>query len=602
MPAPASVILDTQASPAAALRPLPVGSVTLADSFWEPRRRLNRDVTLPSQFAHLEETGAIDNFRRAAGRKEGAFQGMWFSDSDVYKWLEAASWALAAGENPPLAALVDTAIEEIAAAQDQSGYLNTYFTFERVPERWTTLNFDFNNMHELYCAGHLFQAAVAHFRATGQTTLLGVAERFAGHICDTFGPGQHPRQGVDGHPEIEMALAELFRATGERRFLDQARYFLDARVGMGRMNGAQYPFLPFRDYRRMEGHAVCGVYLASGAADIYAETGDPALKTALDALWDNMTDAQQYVTGGIGPRWDNEAFGADYELPARAYAETCASIGNLMWNARMLTLRPDAKYADLMERVLYNGFLSGVSLAGTEYFYQNPLADDGRHRREAWFGCACCPPNVARLLAQLPGYFYSAGPEGLYVHLYAEGRADLTLPDGQGVMLTQTTNYPWEGRIQITVETGGCFALHLRVPAWADGAALSVNGRALPAPMPGSYAPIAADWNPGDVVTLDLPLAPRLATGHPRCSEQTGRAALLRGPLVYCFEQEDNAADIRDIRLPTASGLRAVYDPDLLGGTVALEGASASGEPVTAIPYYAWANRTACPMTVWVRQ
>ena len=616
---PLSVVLDTHASPAAALQEVPIRAVTLTDTFWAPRGRVNRETTLPSQFQHLEETGALDNFRRTSGKKDVAFRGPHFSDSDLYKWLEAASWALASGEDANLLALVDLAIDDIAAAQQSDGYLDTYFMFDRAEQRWTTINLEFNFMHELYCAGHLFQAAVAHHRATGSAKLLDVATRLADLICDVFGPGEGQRQGVDGHPEIEMPLVELYRSTGNRRYLDAAQHFVDSRLGMGRINGAVYPFKHFRDYDRMEGHAVCGVYLAAGVTDLYAETGEAALKETLDRLWDNMTGAQMYLTGGIGPRWDNEAFGADYELPARAYAETCASIGNLMWNARMLTLAPDAKYADLIERILFNGFLSGVSLSGTEYFYQNPLSDDGRHRRQMWFGCACCPPNVARLLAQLPGYFYSTSQDGgVYVHLYAESRAELTLPGGREVALTQTANYPWDGKIRLEIGTGGRFALHLRVPGWAGGAELFVNGLAQPAPLPGTYAAIDADWNPGDVVELMLPMPTRLVTANPRASALRGQTALIRGPLVYCFEQADNpGVDLNGLRISTDADFQPNFAADLLGGITLLTGlalttppcalygngnASANDAPVrvTAVPYYAWANREPGAMTVWV--
>lgn len=597
---PDAVILDTRHSPAARLRQLPVSAVTLTDSFWEPRLQTNRETTLPSQFKHLEDTGALDNFRRASGRKIGLeFQGMWFSDSDVYKWVEAASWALASGDSPALKTRVDTAVNEIEAAQQADGYLNTHFMFERTPERWTTLNLGFNNQHELYCAGHLFQAAVAHHRVTGSTQLLDVATRFADLICDTFGPGAEQLHGVDGHPEIEMPLVELYRITGNTRYLGEAQHQLDSRLGMGRMNDAVYPFLHFREYARMEGHAVCGVYLAAGATDIYSETGEAALKDTLDRLWDNMTEAQMYVTGGIGSRWDNEAFGADYEQPARAYAETCASIGSLMWNARMLLVDGGAKYADLMERILFNGFLSGLSLSGTEYFYQNPMADDGRHRRQAWFGCACCPPNVARLLAQLPGYFYGTDAAGAaYVHLYADSRAVLPLPDGRTVSLTQTANYPWDGTITLTVGTPGPLALNLRVPGWADGAALAVNGDPQPAPTPGTYAHIERDWAEGDTVTLTLPLPVRREVAHPRATSQRGQAVLGRGPLVYCFEAADNPAfDLRDIRLPAALDFQPEFVPGLLNGVTILHGNAPA--PVTAIPYYAWANRQPGLMAVW---
>lgn len=596
---PRSVILETQFSPAAQLQQAPVRAVTLTDAFWAPRLRINRETTLPSQFRHLEETGAIDNFRRAAGTKDVPFRGPHFSDSDLYKWLEAASWALASGEDVRLQEQVDRAVSEIESVQQSDGYLDTYFMFEKASERWKTINLDFNNMHELYCAGHLFQAAVAHYRVTGSRRLLDVATRFADLICDTFGPAEEQQHGVDGHPEIEMPLVELYRITGNRRYLSAAQYFIDARLGMGRINGAVYPLKHFREYDRIEGHAVCAVYLTAGAADLYAETGEDALKVTLDTLWDNMIGAQMYLTGGIGPRWENEAFGTDYELPARAYAETCASIGSLMWNARMLTLAPEAKYADLIEHILFNSFLSGISLAGTEYFYQNPLVDDGRHRREAWFGCACCPPNVARLLAQLPGYFYSVGSGGIYVNLYADSRAELTLLDGREVALSQTANYPWDGEIRLEVGTGGRFTLNLRIPAWAAGASLSVNGLPLPTPKPGTYAAIEADWNPGDVIELVLPMPVRRALPNPRASSLRDQTALLRGPLVYCLEQADNPGlDIPGLTLPQGADFEPEFDPALLGGVTRLRGEVP--ELVTAIPYYAWANREAGAMTVWI--
>ena len=596
---PLSVILDTHSSPAARLQQAPVRAVTLSDAFWAPRLRVNRELTLPSQFRHLEDTGAIDNFRRATGAKDVPFRGPHFSDSDVYKWLEAASWALAADDDATLLGLIECAVKEIESAQQADGYLNTYFMFEKASERWATINLEFNNMHELYCAGHLFQAAVAHHRVTGSRRLLDVATRFADLICEVFGPAEGQRHGVDGHPEIEMPLVELYRITGNRRYLSAAQYFIDARMGMGRINGAVYPFKHFREYDRLEGHAVCAVYLAAGATDLYAETGEDVLKETLNTFWDNLTGAQMYLTGGIGSRWDNEAFGTDYELPARAYAETCAAIGSLMWNARMLTLAPEAKYADLIEQILFNGFLSGVSLAGTEYFYQNPLVDDGRHRREAWFGCACCPPNVARLLAQLPGYFYSVGSGGIYVNLYADSRAELTLLDGREVALSQTANYPWDGEIRLEVGTGGRFTLNLRVPAWATGASLSVNGLPMPAPVPGTYAAVEADWNPGDIVELTLPMAIRRAVANPRVSALRDQSALLRGPLVYCIEQADNPGlDIPGLTLPLDAEFDSEFDPALLGGVTRLQG-KAPG-PLTAIPYYAWANREPGAMTVWV--
>jgi DUF1680 family protein len=407
---PRPPIVDTSRSPHVRLRPLPLDAVKLVDDFWEPRRRINRDVTLPSQYRHLEDTGRLDNFRRASGKTGGEYQRIYFNDSDVYKWLEAAAWTLAEGSDPELERMVDAAITEVKDARRPDGYLNTYFTFERATQRWT----DFD-LHEMYCAGHLFQAAVAHYRATGSERLLGVATRFADHICDTFGPEEGKRHAVDGHEEIEMALVELYRVTGERRYLEAAKYFVDARGhGMlGRPYGQHDPSysqddVPLRDQSEVVGHAVRAMYFYSGAADVYAETGESALLQALERLWENMTTRRMYVSGGLGSRYEGEAFGKDFELPnERAHTETCAAIASVMWNWRMLGLRGEAGYADLIEHTLYNAVLPGLSLDGQHYFYQNPLADDGTHRRQSWFGCACCPPQrrppsglTARLLLQ----------------------------------------------------------------------------------------------------------------------------------------------------------------------------------------------------------
>lgn len=614
-----AVVVDTSSSHAR-LRPVPLTAVTLADDLWAPRLRINREVTLPSQYQLLEETGRIDNFRRAASQVDGPFRGRYYNDSDVYKWLEAVAWALAADPDPALAQMADTVIAAIAGAQQPDGYLNTYFTFDRAAERWSNRR----DMHELYCAGHLIQAAVAHHRATADDRLLRVARRLADHICCT-----RP-DGPPGHPEIEMALVELARESGEPRYRQQAQYFLDAR-GRGLIGGRAYhqDHQPFRELDRMAGHAVRAVYLNAGAADLYAETGEPALRHALDRLWRNMTTRQLYVSGGLGSRYEGEAFGADYELPnARAYAETCAAIGSVMWNWRMLMLEGDARYADVIETTLYNAFLCGLSLDGQSYFYQNPLADDGTHRRQPWFACACCPPNIARLLASLPGYFYSTSDGGLWVHFYAPGSARIPLPDGRTIGLTQHTRYPWDGEVAIEVAGAGAFGLWLRVPGWCEaGATLEINGEPFAGALtPGSYAEIRRAWQPGDIVRLHLPMPVRRVASHPHVAENAGRVALMRGPILYCVEGADNPGlDPRDLVLPAGGDFTAELRPDLLGGVVALrsraevvppdEGWSGRlyrtavvpvetpGRPieVTAIPYHVWANREPGPMRVWLR-
>lgn len=649
-----AVVVDTSQSPHARLKPVPVNSVTLEDAFWAPRLKINREVTLPSQYRQCEDTGRIDNFRRVSGKKDVPFVGIFFNDSDVYKWLEAASWSLATHpDDPALRKMVDDTITEVADAQDANGYLNTYFSVERVGERWTNLK----DMHELYCAGHLFQAAVAHHRATGGDKLLNVALRFADHICDTFGPKDSGRrEGTCGHEEIEMGLVELYRVTGEKRYLAQADYFISARgqepsacyndadpASAGHDRRYRQDHVPFRQLEEVTGHAVRQIYLDCGATDVLTETGDQTLKRALDAQWDNMTGRRMYVTGALGARHEGEAFGKDYELPSdRAYAETCASIANVMWNWRMLQLTGESRYADLMELALYNGVLAGLSLDGTQYFYVNPLADDGTHRRQAWFGCACCPPNVARLLASLPGYFYSTQWRGelrVWVHLYASGTAILSTPQApeQMIRLRQDTNYPWSGEIKFTVEEAPTETARLffRIPNWADGAQIQVNDEpsynpvrhdpendgetALP-----QYAHVARQWKGGDVIRLTLPMQVSQVEGHPYVADTFGKAALMRGPLVYCVEQADQAdIDVRDISLDRATSFAPVHEPDLLGGVMVLhaeaqekdrtgwdgrlyqpalapDAAAMRAVTVTAIPYYAWANREPGAMRVWL--
>ena len=623
-------IVDTTSSPYAKLRPVPLGSVTLTDTFWAPRRQINRDVTLPTQFQHLEDTGRINNFRRAAGKLDAPFVGLYFNDSDVYKWLEAAAWALAEGPTheltPELKEMVDTVITEVAAAQRPDGYLNTYFALERENERWT----DFD-LHEMYCAGHLFQAAVAHVRATGETSLLDVATRFADHIYDTFGSDEGQQSAVDGHEEVELALAELYRATGERRYLAQAQYFVEARGRglLGRPYGNFSPeyaqdHVPVRELGAVVGHAVRALYYNAGITDVYAETGDAGYFTALERLWENMTLKRMYVSGGLGSRYEGEAFGKDYELPLeRAYTETCAAIASVMWNWRLLALNGDVRYADLMEWTLYNAVLPGLSLDGQEYFYQNPLADDGTHRRQAWFGCACCPPNVARLLASLPGYFYGTQGDTLWVHLYAEGKLETTLENGQQIVFEETTRYPWDGDVSLDIQTAGTFTLKLRIPAWAEGATLAVNGEAVGDVTAGSYAALSRTWQVGDTVQLYLPLPVRYLEAHPYVFEAAGRVALARGPLLYCVEGLEHDADVRDLWVPEQPEQFEAVPSEQLGGVVLLRaealaqkpeadylyravGAGAAQQPtstkLTAIPYYSWANREASPMQVWLRR
>ncbi len=623
-------VVDMTRSPYCSLRPVAVAAVQFQDTFWEPRIRQNREVTIPSQLAHCKATGRIDNFRRASGAVAGEFQGIYFNDSDVYKWAEAASWSLACHPDSDLNAELDAVIDAVVAAQEPDGYLNTYFTFDRKGDRFTNLK----DMHEIYCAGHLFQAAVAHYRATGTRSLLDAAYRLADHLYDVFGPGK--RVGACGHEEAEMGLVELYRIGGDERYIELARLMIEAR---GRkpsiLGGSAYhqDHAPFREQKEVTGHAVRMLYLCCGAADVVAEMGDDGYLRALDALWNNFTTKRMYVTGGAGSRWEGEAFGADYELPnERAYTETCAAIGSVMWNWRMLQLTGLSQFADVMELALYNAVLPGLSLDGARYFYQNPLADRGAHRRQEWFGCACCPPNVARLLASLTGYVYSTSPDGIFVHLYAESVAQIELQRGGEVKLRQETDYPWSGNVMLHVDEtpGGEFTFFLRLPFWADEdeTLLFVNGDDATDRLQGEsgrYRAVRGEWKAGDSIRLVLPMPVEWIESHPHVLSNHGRVALQRGPLVYCLEQVDNlGVDVWDVALPEDASIDLAR-VEIAGHEVIALKADASvkqaGEwretlyapyhgqdetefqpsSLTAVPYYAWANREAGPMLVWLQ-
>jgi DUF1680 family protein len=575
------------------------------------------------QHAQLEASGVLDNFRRAAGTIEAPFRGPFFADSDAYKWLEAASWELANGGDDEIQRHVDDVIATVAAAQEPDGYLDTYFTFEHADERWT----DLIVKHELYCAGHLFQAAVAHFRATGRRSLLDVAVRFADNIDSVFGPDGRP--GACGHPEVEMALVELGRATGEPRYIELASWFIDQHGQQPpTISGRRYNLdhAPFREQRDVTGHAVRALYLYSGATDVYLETGDETLWTALEALWQSLQRRRVYVTGGCGSRWDLESFGEDYELPNEvAYTETCAGVAHVQWAWRMLLASGESRFRDAAEIALYNAVLPGVSLAADAYYYQNPLADRGGHRRSGWFRCACCPPNLARTLASLPALLYATDHDSLWIHQYAASRVRVQLPIGR-VAIRQETRYPWAGNVKVVVEDAPEreVGLRLAIPAWAEGATIKATGDEAPRPVePGAYAEVRRTWRPGDTIELHLPLEPRLLAAHRHVAADVDRRALVRGPLVYCLEAPDQQGeDAWDLRVDAAASWTAQERPDLLGGCVTL---AADGHVVRddddpdvlyrrgdrvrerqepaqlmAIPYHLWANREPGPMQVWM--
>ncbi|HOS42079.1 MAG TPA: glycoside hydrolase family 127 protein, partial [Armatimonadota bacterium] len=557
-----------------------------------------------------------------------------FWDSDVAKWIEAAAYSLATHPDPALDALLDATIARIASAQQPDGYLNPHFTVVEPDKRWTNLR----DLHELYCAGHLIEAAAAHFQATGKRALLDVMRRYADYIERVFGTGPGQMRGYCGHEEIELALVKLARATGEARYLALAQYFVDERGRqpyyfdaeaqargenpatsyMGRYEYCQ-AHLPVREQREVVGHAVRAMYLYAAMADLAGETGDAALLAACEALWADLTLKKLYLTGGIGPSRHNEGFTGHYDLPNEtAYAETCAAIGLVFWAHRMLQLDCDGRYADVMERALYNGALSGVSLDGTTFFYENPLASTGARHRQDWFGCACCPPNVARLLASLGGYIYGEREDALAVHLYVQSRVETGL-----AALRVETRYPWDGAVRITVDPRAArFTLRLRVPGWCREYRLAVNGAPLEAPVERGYLCLARDWAAGDTVTLELAMPVERLEAHPTVQADVGRVALQRGPLVYCLEAVDHEVDVRHIVLPEDAALTPRFDQALLGGVTVLEGRAAALDetawagtlyrpvqdpvcrptPLRAIPYYAWDNREPGAMTVWVRR
>ncbi|HZW10274.1 MAG TPA: glycoside hydrolase family 127 protein [Phycisphaerales bacterium] len=647
------IALTTALAPAAAvaqesarIEAVPFTAVRVEDTFWSPRLRTNREVTIPYDFEQCERTGRIRNFAVAGELEEGGFEGIFYNDSDVYKVIEGAAYSLQTERDPELEAYLDGLIAKIAAAQEDDGYLYTQRTIQGDAitaenagrARWAYLA----HSHELYNAGHLYEAAVAHYRATGTRTLLDVALRNADLICAVFGPGEGQLVDVPGHEEIEIGLVKLYGVTADRKYLDQAKFFIDAR---GRSDLREIygeyaqDHLPVVEQDEPVGHAVRAGYLYAGMADVAALTEAPGYVEALDRIWERLVSARTYLTGGIGAHRHTEGFGADYDLPnADAYNETCAAIASMLWNHRMFLLRGDSKYMDLFERTLYNAFLPGVSLSGDRFFYPNPLASDGltafNHghvQRAPWFGTSCCPVNVVRMLPSLPGYVYATRGADVYVNLYVAGEAAVETDRGV-VRIVQETEYPWQGTVRLTVspEREGEFALRLRIPGWAKGRPfpsdlyayhgdanvrreILVNGRAdVLAHDEQGYAVIERAWRAGDVVTLKLPMRVNAVLAHERVEQDRGRVAIERGPLVYCFEGVDNGGDVESLVIEPGAESAWQFAPGLLGGVGLIEVAaqratrgedgSIRTEPIVAraIPYYAWAHREVGPMAVWM--
>ena len=628
------------------MSPVSLAKVVIDDRFWSPRMEVNRTKTIPHQYKQCKETGRIDAFDLTWQPGEEPVP-HYFWDSDVAKWIEAASYSLATHPDPGLDALLDEVIEKIAGAQQPDGYLNVYFTVVEPTKRWKNLGM----WHELYCAGHLIEAAVAHHEVTGKRRFLDVMCRYADYIDSVFGSEASKRYGAPGHEEIELALVKLYRATGDQRYLNLSKFFLDQRGQKPSVFEREFEHLspedarinrhffdketgfdtsycqdhlPVRDQSEVVGHAVRAMYLYSGMADVAAETGDEGLLAACRRLWDNVCRRRMYVTGGIGPSRHNEGFTKDYDLPNEtAYAETCAAIGLIFWNHRMLHIDGEARYADIVERALYNGALSGISLDGERFLYVNPLASSGDHHRQEWFGCACCPPNIARLIASLGSYIYSEDATDAYVHQYVSGHGELNVSQGH-VKISQQSQYPWDGEIKITVDLHEprAFGLNLRIPGWCREARLWVNGEETQVSpiLQGGYARIYRRWRAGDTVKLDLAMPVERVEAHPNVSQAAGCVALQRGPIVYCFEEVDNPVPLHRIVVPRGAQLEAVYDEELLGGVVKIQGEAQLMDaadwghelyrfqpavmwpyPITAIPYYAWDHRGPGEMRVWIR-
>jgi len=626
-------ILNLTKSPHAKLRNVPVHAVTIESGFWSPRRETNVNSSIPSMGKLLEVNGRMDNFRRLTGKSSAPQRGPVYSDSDIYKWIEAAGFALQSADTPELRTAVDKDIREVVAAQQADGYLNTYYVLERASQRMEPKVQQHG--HELYNIGHLLQGAIAYYRATGDRTLLDSGIRFVNEfLLPNFGPGPDKKPLFSGHPEMELALIELYRLTADKRHLELARYLLagDARMPFKPENYV-YHFcgIPFTSRTHLEGHAVRAMYACCGAADYYLETGDQAYWKALNVLWKDLVSAQMYVTGGVGARSDGEAFGDPYELPnARAYGESCAAIGNMMWNWRMLAVTGEARVADVIERALYNGINSGMSLSGTLYCYRNPLESTGEKIRNEWYDTTCCPPNLERILASLPGYFYSTSPKGVYVNFYDNSHLDWHLEDGTGLKLDQKTEFPWGNTVDIAVTPAktAVFSIFVRIPEWARTAQVTVNGR--PAPgiaEAGRYFEMRRTWQADDRITVRFDMTPRLMAANSLVRENTGRVAVMRGPLIYCLESPDQQAvsvSLFDMELTRpAEPFKQEFRRDLLDGVMVLQHSGRAAEkpleneplyqiaakaarsamkPVelTFIPYYAWANRGLTSMEVWV--
>ncbi len=638
-----------------------VGSnqVRISGGYWGERQTTNRLSTIPAIYHQLETTNRTDAWHLHGGDADPRFDHHIvhkFWDSDLGKWLEAVGYSLQSYPDPELERLADDVIERIEAGQLPDGYLNSYFTVIEPEQKWRNLR----DWHELYDAGHLMESAAAYYQATGKRALLNALTRYADHIAERFGPGEHQRHGYCGHPEVELGLIRLYRTTGERRYLDLATYFVDERgqsPNFFDIEAAErgddpskfwfksYHYCqahkPLREQNTATGHAVRAAYLYAGAADVSNHTGDSSLLEALRVIWDDLTSHQMYITGGLGPAHANEGFTFGYDLPNEtAYAETCASIALVFWAKSMFDIDPDSRYTDVMERALYNGIMAGVSYDGHDFFYANPLAsypyvnphehfsgiNTARHyRRQEWFVCPCCPPNLARIVANMGTYFMSHSADTIYVHLYNHCHMRVALPVG-AVQIDQETNYPWSGDVHLTVRVDQptTFKLALRIPDWCRDFTLHINGKVTTALVHRGYTVVDRQWSSGDTVDLALSMPVERIAANPQVRHDAGCIALQCGPVIYCLEEVDNGANLANLVIPRGAKLESSIDGSLFGGVGVITGEGVRAEPKTwagglyqpqslleytqdvvsfkAIPYSLWANRQPGEMRVWIRE
>lgn len=619
---------------------VPFTDVQVVDGFWGPRFETNRNVTVWYDFQRCEETGRIANFARAGGLEEGPFQGIHFNDSDVFKVIEGAAYLLAQKPDPKLEAYTDQVIDKIAAAQEEDGYLYTARTLKAKnqglgPERWSPLS----HSHELYNVGHMYEAAVAYKMATGKSKLFDVAIKNADLVCKVFGLGEGQLVDVPGHEEIEIGLMKLYHATGQTKYRDQAKFFVDMRGNKEKRQNIYGDYCQDHekviDQTEAVGHAVRSGYLYAAVADIAAVTGDTKYQKAIERIWDDIASKKIYLTGNVGQHGQQEAYEGAYKLPnLMAYNETCAAIAMALWNHRMFLLTGESKYADMLERIVYNGFLAGVSLSGDKFFYPNPLECDlkfksnhGSCERSPWFGCSCCPVNVVRFIPSIAGLVYAVRNDSLYVNLYVNSKSSVTLANGNKVQVDQETAYPADGAIRFTIsptKEDEKFSLRLRLPGWVQGRpmasdlyryidsrpanwTLSLNGTKIDNPqLENGYLVVDRQWKTGDVVELDLPMLTRRVLAHEAVEADRGRVAIERGPLVYCAEGADNSYDLLTTQIPDESSFVTENRPDLLGGVVTLHTNAKLEDgkdvPLVLIPYYAWCNRGANLMEVWFKR